>query len=434
MFFSDETKLRKNNFFRMKLISGLALVCTVAFSCAGNIAEAASKKHHPIHKKTTSHAAVAAKKYVAKKNVSKKHRAVTKHKQTHHIKHHHNQAKNITAPQQSSVENVASDISISYEGSTLIAGVEKKAKHKPIADSEKVLTQLTTPNNENKTQPIEPPKVINQELNQEADKNNSDDTNIMQTVLSVFTTPPKKTEAIVAPQLTSTPLYLTKTNVTDEPPVERSRAPWHPGFALSFEKHVVNFVHKVVENLHYSDYKLGGKKFDTSRGVYIVDCSSFVDHILQRTTPQAYSSLVNATGADSPASQHYYEFFTELSSGADSFWNKVDAVDQLRPGDILVFRYKNSHGAATGGHVMVVMDKPIQDSDVFFVRVADSAPSRHSQDTRQRNEAGIGIGTLLLKINPHTGRPAAYAWGLGGLWNRNVNFAMARPLDSSNLG
>jgi hypothetical protein len=196
----------------------------------------------------------------------------------------------------------------------------------------------------------------------------------------------------------------------------------------------VNFVHRTVATLRYSDYKLGGRKFDPSRGVYIVDCSSFVDHILRRTSPHAYTSLVSATGADTPATQHYYDFFTELSNGPDNFWNKVDAVQELRAGDILVFRYKNHRGYQTGGHVMVVMDKPIRDSDVFFVRVADSAPSRHSQDTRQWNEAGIGIGTLVLKVNPRTGKPAAFAWGLGGLWNKNVNFAMARPLDTGDFG
>jgi cell wall-associated NlpC family hydrolase len=200
-------------------------------------------------------------------------------------------------------------------------------------------------------------------------------------------------------------------------------------FASSMHRRLVDFVQKTVTTLRYSDYKLGGSKFDTKRGVYVLDCSSFVDHILRKASPQAYSNLVNATGVESPATTHYYSFFNKLSANnSGDFWNKVDDVDQLRPGDILVFRYKNSRGMQTGGHVMVVMDKPIRDTDVYFVRVADSAPSRHSEDTRQRNEGGIGIGTLLLRASK-SGRPAAYAWGIGGLWNKNVSFAMARPKD-----
>jgi hypothetical protein len=207
-----------------------------------------------------------------------------------------------------------------------------------------------------------------------------------------------------------------------------------PGtFSSSLTKHLVEFVHKTVNTFHYSVYKLGGKHFDTQKGVYIVDCSSFVDNVLQKTCPKAFSSLVDATGADAPASQHYYNFFTELSYDPDHYWNKVENVEELKPGDILVIRYKNLRGAETGGHVMVVMNKPERDTDVFYVRVADSAPTRHSEDTRELNTSGIGIGTLLLKANTKTGQPMAYAWGIGGYWNKNANFAMARPVDTKDL-
>ncbi|EKD72273.1 MAG: hypothetical protein ACD_45C00718G0003 [uncultured bacterium] len=198
-------------------------------------------------------------------------------------------------------------------------------------------------------------------------------------------------------------------------------------FITSVEKNLINFVHKTVSTLHYSSYKLGGTHFDTEHGVYIVDCSSFVDHILQEVYPNAYSNLVNSAGTDNPASSHYYHFFHALPENSDQYWNKIADVEELRPGDILVFRYKNSRGAQTGGHVMVVMDKPVRVSDVFFVRIADSASSGHSEDTRQPHTSGIGIGTLLLKANPKTGRPSAYAWGVRSYWNHNVTFAMARP-------
>jgi hypothetical protein len=200
----------------------------------------------------------------------------------------------------------------------------------------------------------------------------------------------------------------------------------------SMEQHLVNFVHNTVATLRYSDYKLGGRKFDSSQGVYIVDCSSFVDNILAKVTPNAYNSLVNATASTAPTTFHYYQFFSDLRADSNSYWNKINEVEKLRAGDILVFRYKQTRGAS--GHVMVVMGKPIRDSNVFFVRVADSAPYKHSQDTRQGNEGGIGIGTLLLKVNPQTGKPSAYAWGVGSYWKENVKIAMARPLDHHGTG
>lgn len=202
-----------------------------------------------------------------------------------------------------------------------------------------------------------------------------------------------------------------------------------PGIVAAMGKRMVDFVHDTVTTLRYSVYQFGGGRFDAERGVYVLDCSHYVDHILQSVHPHAYLSLIHSSRTDSPASQHYYHFFKELSAESDSYWNKIDEVDQLRPGDILVFRYKNARGLQTGGHVMVVMDQPIRDTDVYYVRVADSAPAAHSQDTRQPHYSGIGIGTLLLRANPKTGKPSAYAWGIGGYWNRNVSFAMARPID-----
>lgn len=197
----------------------------------------------------------------------------------------------------------------------------------------------------------------------------------------------------------------------------------------SIEHRVVRYVHKTIDSLSYSHYKMGGSKFDTQKGVYIVDCSNYVDQILQAVSPHAYLSLVNSSGAETPTTRNYYDFFSDLSD--QPFWGKVDDVENLRPGDIIVFRYKKRRHGATSGHVMVVMDKPIRDNDTFLVRVADSAPVGHSEDTRPAHVSGIGIGTLLLKTDPKTGQPASYAWRNGSIWKHNVNFAMARPMEVS---
>lgn len=204
--------------------------------------------------------------------------------------------------------------------------------------------------------------------------------------------------------------------------------------SASIEQRLVKFVHMTVNNQQYSAYKLGGTKFDASNGIYVLDCSNYVDHVLEEVSPRAYSSLVTSTGADKPNSKNYYNFFTRLSHKSRGAWNKIENVSQLRPGDILVFRYISSlrHRAA-GGHVMIVMNKPIRETNTYLVRIADAAPSGHSEDTRLPHDSGIGIGTMLLKVNPSTGQPFAYAWKLGSRWKKNVTFAMARPVDVNNL-
>jgi cell wall-associated NlpC family hydrolase len=413
---------------------------------------AATKKHAAAHKKTNHTVAAVTHTRITKKQKTlvrtTKSPKIKNHRLAHQKRHHQSQEQ----------KNLASIISISYEGATLIANENRETPIKTAVVNRKALDELTTPKRrESRETRHEEATRFHTELARAEEQPAQEETSFLQSIANSINlspgklaTPDEKSEiqaqTISVPALRSIPkpAYLRKAALPVPAeavaPIEAEAPPapapvvTRTSFAASVERHLVNFVHKTVATLRYSDYKLGGRKFDTSRGVYVVDCSSFVDHILQRVSPRAYLSLVSASGADTPATQHYYEFFTELTNGPDNFWNKVEAVDQLRPGDILVFRYKNSRGSETGGHVMVVMDKPIRDSDVFFVRVADSAPSRHSQDTRQWNEAGIGIGTLVLKINPRTGRPAAYAWGLGGLWNKNVNFAMARPLDTSEFG
>ncbi len=195
------------------------------------------------------------------------------------------------------------------------------------------------------------------------------------------------------------------------------------------EQRLVNTIYQAVSSLRYSSYQLGGTRIDSERGVYVVDCSGYVDHIINTVFPRAYSSLVNWSGTEKPTSDDYYHYFSDLGSKSANYWNAVDDVGNLRPGDVLVFRNTSQSGYERGGHVMIVMDKPRMESDAYSVRVSDAAPSGHSKDTRPLHTSGIGIGTLLLKVNPNTSQPYAYAWKQGAPWKRNVTFAMARPHD-----
>lgn len=210
------------------------------------------------------------------------------------------------------------------------------------------------------------------------------------------------------------------------PEIEKPPSGW---FVSSIEKKLVGFVNTTITGLRYSVYKLGGNHFDLSRGIYIVDCSRYVDKILRTVYPRAYSSLAASSGSDTPTTEHYYNFFNELSIRQHRYWTKIDDVEELKAGDVLVFRYKNRLGNESGGHVMLVMEKPYQAGDNFLVRVADSAAVGHSEDTRLPHTSGIGIGTLVLKVDPKTYQPYAYAWRIGSRWESRVNFAMARPID-----
>lgn len=196
----------------------------------------------------------------------------------------------------------------------------------------------------------------------------------------------------------------------------------------SLERNLINFIRSTISTLNYTRYMFGGNKFDTTRGVYVVDCSAYIDHILKNMSPHAYKSLKNFSGSERPTTNHYYHYFQNLTDES-SHWNTVEKVESLRPGDVIVFRYQKVKSKEIAGHVMIVMEQPKRKGNVFLIRIADSAPSAHSKDTRLPATSGIGIGTMLLKIDPNTHLPYAYAWKIGSQFKKNVNIAMARPIE-----
>ncbi len=208
-----------------------------------------------------------------------------------------------------------------------------------------------------------------------------------------------------------------------------------PAYTLnSTERQLISFVMQIVTTLHYSVYQFGGSRIDKTHGIYIVDCSSYVDHILKSIYPHAYSKLTTWSGTAKPTTDNFYHYIRQLKNDrTHAHWQSINDVKQLRPGDVLVIRYKNSRGDERGGHIMLVMDKPSFKNNAFAIRVADSASGGHSKDTRPRHASGVGVGTLLLKINPVTSRPLAYAWKIGSKWETRANFAMARPLNTSTV-
>ncbi len=200
----------------------------------------------------------------------------------------------------------------------------------------------------------------------------------------------------------------------------------------SAPQRLVKTVYETLNTLSYSVYELGGTYFNALQGVYKVDCSNYVDHLLNLSVPNAYQSLLVKSGSPRPTSEDYFSFFRSLPTGTvDDDWYRIGDVSSLSAGDILVFRYKNLAGRDTAGHVMVVVGNPQPANEAgttYLVRVADSAPSGHTDDTRPAHTSGIGIGTLLLKVRSSTGAPYAYAWKDGSPWKYNMDFAMARPV------
>ncbi len=191
---------------------------------------------------------------------------------------------------------------------------------------------------------------------------------------------------------------------------------------------MVQEVNQVLSKEHYTRYILGGQVFNVKKGVFLVDCSSYVSHLLKRVEPNAYQQLVEFAGTETPNSLDFYNFFKKLSLNNDSdYWQPINKVKNLKPGDIIVFRYKHLR-RRIAGHVMVVMKKPKampNKPHSYVVRVSDSSPFRHTNDTR--HHSGIGAGSMVLYTNSD-GKPLSYSWKLNMGRENTMLIDLGRPI------
>lgn len=212
--------------------------------------------------------------------------------------------------------------------------------------------------------------------------------------------------------------------------VQKSHIPYQS--FVNHTKVLFSYVHNIIWHAKVNHYQLGGNCFNKVNGVYGLDCSAYIDHVLKDLDLNSYRSIAHWSRNYKPTSEDYYDFFNELPNNKiERHWFKIQNPLELQPGDILVFKYKNSEGKLAQGHVMVVMAKPIfirHQHNVLLIKISDDAPSGHSYDTRTKHASGIGIGDLLLKINSITKKPIAYAWRVNAAWEEDMNFAMARPI------
>jgi hypothetical protein len=210
--------------------------------------------------------------------------------------------------------------------------------------------------------------------------------------------------------------------------VDKPPSSWRNAASNTSHK-LLGYVKLTLQAIHHTRYRFGGKRFDPAKGIYAVDCSGYVNNLLGLSNPNAFHEILNHQQITRPSSTDYYRFLGQIPYGKkSSHWYHVRAVSELKPGDILVYSSPGRRKRLPG-HVMIVVDTPKPDrrgSGIYHVRVADSAHSGHSNDTRRPHTSGIGVGTLLLKAHPRTNAPIAFAWREDSRWKLGLNFAMGR--------
>jgi len=144
---------------------------------------------------------------------------------------------------------------------------------------------------------------------------------------------------------------------------------------------------------------------DPSSGTYSYqyDCSGFVWHVLNTSSPLAYEDArIEMNLPESgycPALDRWNNFMQKVADeGTFGAWQAVYEVTDLKPGDIIVKDI----------HVMIAMDNPesTDDQGIFSLKIADSTNDVHhicsgdGDDTRVTNsEKGTtGMGTGYIRV------------------------------------
>jgi hypothetical protein len=189
-------------------------------------------------------------------------------------------------------------------------------------------------------------------------------------------------------------------------------------------------VDEALNGLGYSEYRTTSQVWNDSRGDYRVDCSGYVNRMVEDAVPEAYDELRDARGVSWPKAKDYYWFFRSIpGDGKKGRWARPLRMADARPGDLLVWRYKSTSSSTSSGHVMVIASKPSLvsgTSNVYRVRVTDAARSGHTADSRSGGGSGVGAGEMLVKVES-AGKPWQYAWSVTGSFHTDVYLTLGRP-------
>ena len=167
---------------------------------------------------------------------------------------------------------------------------------------------------------------------------------------------------------------------------------------------------------------------DESKGYYRLDCSSFVCHILRKKAPLSLTMLPIDTHHMHARAQNFYDYFKQLESVPSAHWVAVKTLFDLERGDIIAWKYDPSFHKKDTGHVVIVAEKPIQEEPTLYrIRVIDASKGKHANDTRAKENDGIGSGDMWFRVN-EKGAPIGLYWSSKEKKESHHSIAMGRVL------
>lgn len=191
---------------------------------------------------------------------------------------------------------------------------------------------------------------------------------------------------------------------------------------------VLSSVSNILENVRFSQYS-HKTIIDVKTGKYFCDCSGLGVLLLKPVTPESIASLPIEKGFIRARAISFYNAFTNaVSSSSQSGWQLVPTVADAEPGDFIAWRRNTIEKGKSSGHVMILLEKPVRESDGSYrAKVIDSSSTPHTNDSRSEQQTGIGTGTMWFEAD-ETGRPVGFRWSSRQKKSTPVPIAIGRVM------
>ena len=152
---------------------------------------------------------------------------------------------------------------------------------------------------------------------------------------------------------------------------------------------------------------------DEGQGIYQFDCLGFVNSVVMNADPEAYHGISLGFNASILSYAAYFGRLENETPDKDG-WMKVAHPANLKPGDICLWLKPNTFD---DGHMWIIAGEstvnPKRSAEVL-VRILDSTPHVHSDDSRtvSVNRTGLGTGILGMMVDGQ-GDPTGLYWDGG---------------------
>jgi hypothetical protein len=144
---------------------------------------------------------------------------------------------------------------------------------------------------------------------------------------------------------------------------------------------------------------------DRSRGAYDMDCSGFVDYLLEQIAPAQLAPLRIEPGHKRPRAAMYFDLFTRLNKSPLPGWEAVPKLGKARRGDIIAWQLTAS---TDGLEIPGVAAAPVeQTTHLYRVQVYDPSVIHHDEDSRPEGTSGVGEGVITFRVDA-SGQPIGF--------------------------